>query len=109
VPCGRDRPRVVHDAPRPRACRASRARGADHPTLSPKSILDRALVEANAGEYLYMAAIQFIQRVKSGAFMEHSPILFDITAVPNWAKVNFGLHKMYVAEGASAGACARVG
>ncbi len=56
-----------------------------------------------------MAAIQFIQRVKSGAFMEHSPILFDITAVPNWAKVNFGLHKMYVAEGASAGACARVG
>jgi serine/threonine-protein phosphatase 2A activator len=36
--------------------------------------------------------------MKRGPFHEHSPILYDITAVPGWAKVNSGLHKMYVAE-----------
>ena len=37
-------------------------------------------------------------QMKRGPFHEHSPILYDITAVASWAKVNSGLHKMYVAE-----------
>ena len=66
----------------------------DHPTITPSHVLKRDIVEANADEYMYMAAIAFIYKVKSGRFNEHSPMLFDITAVPNWAKVNFGLHKV---------------
>ncbi|CAG8634311.1 14715_t:CDS:2, partial [Racocetra fulgida] len=33
-----------------------------------------------------------------GPFHEHSPLLYDISEVPNWAKVNSGLMKMYVAD-----------
>lgn len=36
--------------------------------------------------------------MKKGPFAEHSPMLYDISAVPFWAKVNVGLHKMYAAE-----------
>ena len=39
-----------------------------------------------------------IPQLKRGPFHEHSPILYDITAVPTWRKVNQGLQKMYVAE-----------
>lgn len=69
-----------------------------HDSLRPASVLSRATVDAAADDYLYMAAIQFIYRVKRGNFFEHSPILHDITALPTWAKVNAGLHKMYVGE-----------
>ena len=37
-------------------------------------------------------------QTKRGPFHEHSPILYDITAVATWSKVNVGLTKMYVAE-----------
>lgn len=38
-------------------------------------------------------------KVKRGNFHEHSPILHNVaTTVPNWAKVNQGLQKMYAAE-----------
>jgi serine/threonine-protein phosphatase 2A activator len=36
--------------------------------------------------------------VKTGPFYEHSPILYDISAVPTWQKVNSGLLKMFDAE-----------
>ena len=36
--------------------------------------------------------------MKKGPFAEHSPMLYDISAVPLWSKVNVGLHKMYAAE-----------
>jgi serine/threonine-protein phosphatase 2A activator len=49
-------------------------------------------------EYLYLGCIDYINQVKSGPFPEHSPILYDISGVPNWSKVNQGMLKMYVAE-----------
>ena len=38
-------------------------------------------------DYLYIDAVQFVRKVKKGPLHETSPMLYDITAVPNWAKV----------------------
>jgi len=49
--------------------------------------------------YLYVDAVKEVLRVKSGApFHESSPMLWDITAVPTWQKINDGLVRMYRAE-----------
>lgn len=36
--------------------------------------------------------------MKRGPFFEHSPMLYDISSVPSWNKVNTGMAKMYIAE-----------
>jgi serine/threonine-protein phosphatase 2A activator len=36
--------------------------------------------------------------MKNGPFFEHSPMLWDISGVALWSKVNGGLLKMYLAE-----------
>lgn len=37
-------------------------------------------------------------QMKTGPFAEHSNQLWNISAVPTWAKVNQGLIRMYKAE-----------
>jgi len=50
-------------------------------------------------DFMYFGCIQFIKQVKKGVpFGEGSPILNDISAVPNWEKVSQGLMKMFQAE-----------
>ena len=49
-------------------------------------------------DYMYFRAIQFIYEMKQGPFHEHSPILYDISGVLSWSKVNGGMLKMYAAE-----------
>jgi len=47
-------------------------------------------------DFMYFGCIQFIKQVKKGVpFGEGSPILNDISAVPNWEKVTQGLMKMF--------------
>lgn len=70
----------------------------DHPRIQPKSILNKDVVEHYGDEYLYLGCIKYINEVKKGPFFEHSPILYDISGVPNWNKVNTGMLKMFVAE-----------
>ncbi|KAH8553990.1 hypothetical protein BGW37DRAFT_483068 [Umbelopsis sp. PMI_123] len=70
----------------------------DHPRLRPKSILNEDIVNGVAKDYLYFRCIQSINEVKRGPFHEHSPMLYDISSVPGWAKVNSGMIKMFVAE-----------
>ncbi|KAL2914476.1 Serine/threonine-protein phosphatase 2A activator 1 [Polyrhizophydium stewartii] len=70
----------------------------DHPRLRPKSITQRDIVSHFSREYLYLACIDYINEVKRGPFHEHSSILYDISGVPAWAKVNSGMLKMYIAE-----------
>lgn len=69
-----------------------------HNTITPASIHDHRVVQANAKEYLYLDSLLFIKKVKKGSFAETSPLLSDISAVVSWEKVNRGLLKMYQAE-----------
>ncbi|KAM7252793.1 hypothetical protein ACFE04_025411 [Oxalis oulophora] len=70
----------------------------DHKYMKPKSIHNDDILENFSKEYMYISCIAFVKKVKKGAFSEHSPLLDDISGVPNWKKVNSGLLKMYKAE-----------
>ncbi|KAJ9576961.1 hypothetical protein L9F63_006487 [Diploptera punctata] len=69
-----------------------------HPRIEPRSFLQPDIFEAYAGDFLFLGCIQFINKVKTGLFAEHSNQLWNISGVPNWTKVNGGLIKMYKAE-----------
>ncbi|CAN8246819.1 unnamed protein product [Cochlearia groenlandica] len=70
----------------------------DHKYMKPKSIHNDDILENFSGEYMYLSCIAFVKKVKKGLFAEHSPLLDDISGVPNWKKVNSGLLKMYKVE-----------
>lgn len=70
----------------------------DHKYMKPKSIHNDDILENFYKEYLYLSCVVFVKKVKKGLFAEHSPMLDDISGVPNWNKVNSGLLKMYKVE-----------
>ncbi|KAI3955159.1 hypothetical protein MKX01_034188 [Papaver californicum] len=70
----------------------------DHKYMKPKSIHNQDILANFAKEYLYISYIAFVKKLKKGEFAEHSPLLDDISGVPNWNKMNGGLLKMYKAE-----------
>lgn len=62
-------------------------------------ITDTSAVESHAAECLYLSSIQFILSVKKGSpFAETSPMLYDMSGVPNWEKINGGMMKLYIGE-----------
>lgn len=67
-------------------------------SLSPASILEETAVESHSDSYLFLMAIKFIHRMKTGPFYEHSSLLHQISQLPSWAKANGGLVKMYDEE-----------
>lgn len=75
---------------------AAQLRG--HDLVRPGSVSNDEVLEVYAHDYLYLDAVQFVRKVKKGPLHETSPLLYDITAVPNWVKVNQGLFKMYQVE-----------
>lgn len=70
----------------------------DHSTLEPRHFLDERVVNENHKDFMFLECIQFITQMKTGPFAEHSNQLWNISAVPTWAKVNQGLIRMYKAE-----------
>jgi len=66
--------------------------------ISPEEIPCREKAEQCHSEYLLFDCVRFIHTVKSGQFAEHSNVLWGISAVKHWSKVNTGLMKMYKAE-----------
>lgn len=70
----------------------------DHPTIEPKAFTAPGCAEALSKDYMFMGCIEFITKVKTGPFHEHSNQLWNISGVGTWAKVNAGLVKMYKAE-----------
>eukprot|EP00127_Corallochytrium_limacisporum_P000137 Clim_evm20s5 gene=Clim_evmTU20s5 len=69
-----------------------------HDMIKPDHFTDPAVVKENYHDYMFLECIHFIDEMKTGPFAEHSRILWDISAVPNWKKVNQGLTKMYKEE-----------
>jgi len=48
---------------------------------------------------MYLEAIDFIHTVKTGApFAEHSPLLNDLSLLPNWTRVNVNMRNIYLKE-----------
>jgi len=64
----------------------------------PTAVTNQAEVMELSSDYLYFSAVQFIYKMKTGPFAEHSPILYDISGLPSWEKANLGLFKMYEVE-----------
>nr|CAD7459723.1 unnamed protein product [Timema tahoe] len=69
-----------------------------HPRIEPRSFLQEDVVNSYADDYMFLGCIQFINKVKTGMFAEHSNQLWNISGVGSWSKVNSGLIKMYKAE-----------
>uniref|UniRef100_A0A914Z0Y9 Serine/threonine-protein phosphatase 2A activator n=1 Tax=Panagrolaimus superbus TaxID=310955 RepID=A0A914Z0Y9_9BILA len=66
--------------------------------LTPDHYLNAQTVEVHQRDNLFFEAIQYINETKYGPFYEHSNQLYNISAVPNWEKVNGGMFKMYEGE-----------
>ena len=59
--------------------------------LKPSCVHNEAILEAEHGKWMYLAAVRFIRQVKKGPFREHSPYLNDISGVDTWQKIGVGL------------------
>ncbi|GFO49602.1 serine/threonine-protein phosphatase 2a activator [Plakobranchus ocellatus] len=70
----------------------------DHARIKPKSFPEEDIYNSFYKDYLFLAAIKYINQVKTGPFAEHSNQLWGISGVASWHKVNSGLVKMYKAE-----------
>jgi serine/threonine-protein phosphatase 2A activator len=58
--------------------------------VKPKAISDPEMAEMLKKDYHFFACLAYIHQVKSGPFHEHSNQLWNISGVPNWAKVFTG-------------------
>lgn len=71
----------------------------DQSDIPPSSISSSSTLTLHGNEYHYLKAIDFILQIKKGRhFGEHSPMLNDISALPEWSRINRGLFKMYQEE-----------
>jgi len=75
---------------------SSQLRG--HPEIDPSSTQLSQIYNTYDKDYMYLAAIKYINQVKTGPFFEHSPTLYSISNVAHWEKVNQGMMKMYKGE-----------
>lgn len=69
-----------------------------HPRLRPKSVMDADIRSMFGPEFMYLAAVDHVHTLKVSSFAEHSPMLYDITSVKDWASVYRGLLSMYNRE-----------
>ncbi|KAH8403092.1 hypothetical protein KR222_004964, partial [Zaprionus bogoriensis] len=66
--------------------------------FDPAKFVDEQIVSDFKDQFMFISCIDYICKVKTGHFGEHSNQLWSITAVPTWVKINTGLVKMYQKE-----------
>lgn len=69
-----------------------------NPRIEPTQFPDETVVERLSSEFMFIGCIQYILKVKSGPFHEHSNQLYNISGTATWSKINQGLIKMYKGE-----------
>lgn len=74
------------------------AQFAQNPPIEPAQFLDETVIERLREDYMFIGCIDYILKVKTGHFAEHSNQLWGISAVPSWVKINSGLVQMYRKE-----------
>jgi hypothetical protein len=66
--------------------------------IEPQQFTDHGVVRRNLKDYMFFGCIDYILKMKTGPFHEHSNQLWNISGAQNWSKVNQGLFKMYKVE-----------
>jgi len=69
-----------------------------NPKLEPGNFTEAEAIRDNSSEYMFFGCLDYINRMKTGPFHEHSTQLWNISGAQSWTKVNQGLLKMYKAE-----------
>lgn len=71
----------------------------DSSTITPSQSIDDRTISEYGSEYLYLQAIAHIKSIKKAShFGEHSPLLYEISSLDSWERMNTGLLKMYREE-----------
>lgn len=69
-----------------------------HSPIEPWQFTEETVINRYKDEYLFIGCIDYINKVKTGNFAEHSNQLWSISSVDSWNKINTGLVKMYQKE-----------
>jgi len=69
-----------------------------NPQIEPQQFTDSSVVRRSLKDFMFFGCIDYILKVKTGPFHEHSNQLWNISGAQNWTKVNQGLLKMYKVE-----------
>lgn len=77
---------------------ASQLVGENSPSFNPATITMNPVNLTENVTNFYSVAINRIYKKKKGPFHEHSPMLYDISALTDWATILRGLLKMYEGE-----------
>ncbi|XP_041378741.1 serine/threonine-protein phosphatase 2A activator-like [Gigantopelta aegis] len=66
--------------------------------IKPGQIPDPPIAARYSNDYIFMSCVNYINQVKTGPFAEHSNVLWGISSLTEWSRVNSGLLKMYKGE-----------
>src|SRR5262249_29367107 len=71
------------------------------PSATPRAVRSELAIEELAPEYMYLGQVAHAVSCKTGGLRGlrwHSPLLDDISSARDWAKVEAGMRRMFLAE-----------
>lgn len=81
------------------ACQLQDDGSDENKDVTPRSIHDVRTLESRGDDLMYLGCIRYVRELKPGApFFESSPMLDDISHLPNWGRVARGLLRLYEGE-----------